>query len=167
MARVYRPAHGYRPLVFGPIGGLVAAALALVPLVGLTVVRGGTPTTALNAVGAWLVRWLQSADASALDGVYPDATAAGVLVFLLVGALVGALFAALLDRLPEDQPVSWGGLLGLGLWALTRGVIAPALDPVLARAVPSSVLLATDLVFGVLLGAWVYAGRVVRRASGI
>jgi hypothetical protein len=100
---------------------------------------------------------------SALEGFYWDATLGGGVAFVLVGVLVGALFAGVLDRLPEDHPLLWGALLGLGLWALTHWVIAPSLNPLITRALPDGVLLATDLVFGLALGAWIQAGREVRR----
>lgn len=163
MTQVYDPPHAFRPLAFGAVGGAVAAALALALLVLLTVAQGGVAPTVPNAVGAWLVRWLQTAEPSALDGVYIDATLGGGAVFLFVGALLGALFAALLERLPEDHPLVWGVALGVGLWLLTRWAVAPSLDPILTRAVPSAALLAVDLVFSLLLGGWVQAGRRVRQ----
>lgn len=163
MALIHRPARAYRPLAFGAVGGLVAAIPALVTLWSSSIYKGHEPSVALNAVGAWLVRWLQTADPSALDGYYWDATLGGAVVFVVVAAAVGSVFAGFLDRLPEDHPVAWGALLGLVLWALTIWAVGPAIDPVLTRTLSHGVLLLTDLVFGVVLGAWIHSGRAVRQ----
>jgi hypothetical protein len=155
---VYASPSAAGVLAYGAVGGALGAVGSLVVLAGEAARTGLGALTAPNAVGAWFVRWLQAAAPDALAAFHADATVGGALVHVAVGTLVGAVFAVVLDRLPEDNPVAWGGMLGLGLWALARWVV-PALDPVLGRVFSGAGLLTAHLVYGALLGAWVQAGR--------
>ncbi len=161
MTQVRIPPTAYRPLAYGAIGGFLAAILSLAVMIAATVYLEGTPQLALNVVGASVVWWLQTAVHSALDGVYWDATLGGAVLFVLLGTVLGAVFSGLLDRLPTDQPILWGLALGFVLWVVSRWALAPSLNSVAARALPTGVLLVTDLAFGALMGAWVHAGRQV------
>jgi hypothetical protein len=150
-------------LLQGAVGGLLAAAVYLAALCLGALLAGHRAVAGLNAVGAWLVRWLQDAAPQALDNFYPDATLGGLIMALVVGASLGALLAGMLVRLPEDQPVAWGGVAGLLSWAAARWSLLPAWDPVLLSAVDERALLAAHLLAGLALGAWLQVGR-TRRA---
>jgi hypothetical protein len=158
VTRVYPSPSAAGVLVYGAVGGGLGAAVSLAVLAADAARAGFGVLAAPNAVGAWLVRWLQTAAPGALAAFHVDATLGGALTHVAVGALVGAVFAVVLDRLPEDHPVAWGAMLGLGLWALARWTV-PALDPVLSHVVTGIGLLVAHLAYGVLLGAWVDAGR--------
>jgi hypothetical protein len=121
------------------------------------------PWMALNAVGAWLVRWLQFAAPDAYEHFYLDATLGGLVIGLAVGAVVGALFAGVLERLPQDHPLAWGIVGGLGLWAVTWWRVLPALDPAAVTHLTGGAWLAMSLTYGLLIGLWVSGERHVRR----
>jgi hypothetical protein len=163
VARIYHPPAAVDPLLVGGIAGGLAAAVAAAVLTGLHAV-GAEPLEPLNAIGAWAVRWLQTADRAALALFYADATLLGAAACLTVGATIGAVFAATLDRLPQDHPVAWGVLAALVLWAVTWWRILPALDPRFVQVVRSEHWLAALLVYGLFLGAWIHVDR--RAASG-
>jgi hypothetical protein len=159
MARSVPPPSAAGTACLGAVGGAFAGAAALAVLLGGTAVLGRPPLEAANAVGAWPVRWLQTAAPSSLGQLFLDATLGGPLLAWLVAILAGALVAVALDRLPEGEPLSWGVLIGLGLAALVRWVLAPALDPLLVRTVPTVVILAAGGVFGAVMGGWLAAAR--------
>lgn len=152
-------------LVSGAAGGLLASAAALLALVALAVTSGHSPVRPLNVIGAAFVRWLQDAAPQALDNVYADATLGGLALALAAGAGVGSLLALALDRLPEDQPFSWGLLTGLASAALLNGAprsgwgLGPSLNPLLAGEWGWRGLLVAGAAFGVVLGAWLHADR--------
>lgn len=156
-------------LVSGAVGGLLATAAALLALVALAVASGHAPIRPLNVIGAVVVRWLQEAAPQALDNVYADATLGGLLLALVTGAGVGGLLALALDRLPEDQPFSWGFLTGLAAAGLVYGAprsgwgLGPSLNPLLVSEWGWRGLLVAGAAFGAVLGAWLHADR---RASG-
>jgi hypothetical protein len=143
-------------LVASTAASWAAARLAEEPFGGLLVVP--------NAIGAWLVPWLQTAAADAYAHFYVDATVGGIAIALVVGAAVGALFSSVLDRLPQDHPVVWGALGGLMIWAFTWWRVLPALDPALVSMVERSVWLIFCLAYGHVLGVWVSGERVAGRA---
>ncbi len=183
-ARAYRPAVATPALVYGAIGGAIGGAIMLACLALAAGPLGRQPVAAANALGAWSVRWLQTAAPQALDDPYADATLGGIGLALVVGALLGAVFAGWLDRLPDDHPLAWGLVWGLGLWAIARWLVLPALDPVLLQAFDSRPILTLPealaqalgpsiaswldihalwlawLAYGLWLGLWVHAGRV-------
>ena len=157
-------------LVSGATGGLLAAAASLAALVALAGSSGRSLARPLNVVGAALVRWLQGAAPQALDGVYLDATWGGLALALVSGALVGSLLAMALDRLPEDQPFSWGLLTGLAAAALLNGSprsgwgLGPSLNPLLVTEWGWRGLLVAGAVFGAALGGWLHLDRRASRA---
>lgn len=157
MAQIVAPPTSTRTLLFGAMGGVMAALVALAALCGLAIVQGASVYRPLNAIGAWTVRWLQTADLAALDQFLSDATPAGIFFALVLGALVGAVFAALCRRV-SDAPVGLGLGAGLVMWAMCQWQLAPALDPVIQRAFKLEVLLGAFLVYGLVLGGWVQAG---------
>lgn len=160
MAVIVRPPDDAGTLALGAIGGAVAGATALCVLVAGTALGGREPAVAVNAVGAWAVRWLQTADPSALDNVYADATPIGILTAIVAGAAVGPPLAAWIARYPEDHPAAWGLMAGVGLWVTTRWVIGPSLDPVLVRpgaSVDAWTLAAAHVAFGLVIGLWMHA----------
>jgi hypothetical protein len=163
VARIYEPAASLDPLIVGAVAGLAGAAAGLAVLVALAA-TAGSAVVPVNAIGAWLVRWLQTADPSALTRLYPDATAAGVITAGGVGVVVGAFFAAVMNRLPQDHPVAWGVMMGLVIWVATWFKLLPALDPVMPRAVDRWYWLAALVVFGLITGAWIQSDRGVRRS---
>jgi len=147
------------------LGSLVAGHVALSPG-GLGALRAfdhrailAAALEPVNAVGAWLVRWLQVADPTALERPYTDATLAGVATVLVFGALAGAPIAAAGERFPDDAPLAWCTAAAAGLWVIARFAVVPAIDPVLARVVDGRLLLAAHIVFGLVLGAWVASAR--------
>jgi hypothetical protein len=141
----------------GAVGGTAAAAVSMIVLTALT--SQHAPAAAANAVGAVLVRWLQSAAPDALERVYADATAGGLLVTCLAGALTGAVFGALSERRGGLHPIALGLGVGVVCWAALKWAVAPALDPLMARTFDDRALLAACLVYGALIGFWVQAGR--------
>ncbi len=160
MALISRPADDAATLALGAIGGALAGGAALAVLVAGSVISGREPVVPANAIGAWLVRWLQSADPSALENMYADATITGVVSAIVLGAAVGAPLAAWIARYPDDHPVAWGLMAGIGLWALTRWVVAPGLDPILVRpgaAIGGWTLAAAHVAYGLFIGAWLNA----------
>ncbi|MCB9177383.1 MAG: hypothetical protein H6648_09505 [Caldilineae bacterium] len=159
MTRVDPAPSAVLEVLYGALGGLLAGAAYVAVLGTAAVAAGHSALAGANAIGAWLVRWLQSAAPQAFDNFYADASLGGALIALLAGASFGALLAGLLLRLPEDQPLAWGGLSGLVGWALARWSILPALDPALPQLLGGRALLAAHLLSGLLLGAWLQAGR--------
>ncbi len=149
----------------GAVGGLLAGAGALATIVALGLAQGQVWLRPVNVVGAVWIRWLQGAAPQALDNFYLDALLAGIGSTLLVGSLLGGLLALALERLPEDQPFSWGLLWGLMLALLLHGSRrsgwgpGQALNPLLATELGWRGLLAAGLVFGALLGAWLQVDR--------
>jgi hypothetical protein len=155
----------------GAVGGAVAGAVALGALAAGATWQGHHAVAGPNAIGAWLVRWLQIAAPDALEHFYWDASCGGAALVVLVGALGGALFALFVARLPEDHPIAWGVIAGAFGWAGVRWAVGPAIDPVLVRVFDWRVLLPAGLAYGIVLGAWVHLGRgvaarVVRRLEG-
>lgn len=161
MTRAYPVPSAGAAALGGAVGGAVAGAVAGVALSAGAVLAGHRAVAGVNAVGAWTVRWLQTADAEAIEHFYRDATLAGSAYILVAGAVIGVLFALCLARLPDDHPVAWGAILGVGAWVFVRAWLAPALDPALLRFFDWHVLLPTCLVYGVALGFWVQASRAV------
>lgn len=146
-------------MAYGAIGGILAA-LAWLGLLALWAgAEGRAGLLAANAAGATFVRWLQHAAPQAWENFYWDATLGGVLLVLALGLLGGALCAGFVERLPDDHPLAWGLVWGLATWAATRWLFAPSLDPVLLRAYSDWALLAACLAFGLVIGAWLQAGR--------
>lgn len=159
----------------GLAGGALAGLAALLALVAGNVALTPGATAALraldhevvrdaglvvlNSIGAWLVRWLQVADPSALVRPYADATLVGILTVVFFGALVGAVIAAAGERFPEDAPLVWTVMAAIGLWVVTRFAIVPALDPLLLRALDGRLVFAAHVVFGLALGVWLSAAR--------
>lgn len=165
MASTWLPAASARPLTFGAIGGAVAAWITLGAWMVLGAADGQAPLVPANAVGAWLVRWLQSAAPSALGNFYPDATIGGLLIVGLFGALAGAVLGAILARAPRDGPLLWGAAAGLGLWLLLRWAIVPGLDPVLGAVLGATGMALACIAWGLLVGLWHRAGRRVSQFS--
>lgn len=165
MAGHWSPAASSRPLVFGAIGGALAAWLTLIGGVVLLAASGQPPLALVNAAGAWLVRWLQTAAPSALGNFYPDASLGGLLLVGLFGALAGAVLGALLARLPQEGPVLWGLATGLGLWLLLHWAVVPGLDPLLDGLLGGAGLALACGMWGLLAGWWHRAGRLADRAS--
>lgn len=173
--RAVRPQRDAAVAGLGLAGGALAGLAALAMLVashvalapgGLAAVRAfdhrairAAALAPVNAVGAWLVRWLQVADPTALELPYVDALAAGVVTPVILGALAGAVIAAAGERFPDDAPLAWSAVAAVGLWIVARFAVAPALDPVLLRAVDGRALFAAHVAFGLALGAWVSAAR--------
>jgi hypothetical protein len=186
-ARPYAPPVATVAIVYGAVGGALGGGLMLGILALAAGSVGRQPPAAPNALGAWFVRWLQTAAPQALDGFYADATLGGIGLALVVGALLGAVFGGWIERLPDDHPLAWGLLWGLGLWAAARWLVAPALDPLLletfdtqsllpealASALGPTIaawlairaLLLALLAFGLWLGLWVHAGRLASLAA--
>jgi len=156
---------GLDSAALGLVGGGLAGAAALVVLVAIGLAQGQAWTRPVNTLGALWVRWLQSAAPQALDNAYLDALLAGIGTAIVAGALLGGLLALGLERLPEDQPISWGLLLGLVLALLLHGSpragwgLGPALHPLLAAELGWRGLLAAGLVYGGGLGAWLQVAR--------
>lgn len=174
-ARIARPHPAAAAAGLGFAGGalaglaaqlaLVAGSIALAPgaLAALRrldheAIRAAA-LTPVNAVGAWLVRWLQVADPTALHQPYADATLGGVLTAVVLGALGGALVAVAGERFPEDAPLAWCLAASLLAWAAARAALVPALDPLLLRVVDGRLLLAAFAVYGAVLAAWTSAAR--------
>ena len=160
MALITRPADDAATMAIGAIGGALAGAVGLGVLVAGSMIAGREPIVAANAIGAWLVRWLQTADPSALDNVYADASIAGIASAILFGAAIGAPLAAWIARYPDDHPIAWGAMAGIGLWALTRWILGPALDPILVRpdaAISGWTLAAGHVAYGLFIGVWLDA----------
>jgi hypothetical protein len=147
------------PVLYGAVGGAIVGLVSLAVLAAAAVLSDLQVVVAPNAIGAWAIRWLQTAAPDAIETFHPDATLGGIALSALCGALAGAVFAALMVRLPDDHPAVWGALLGALCWAATRYVVAPALDPLLLRVFDVTALLPAFLVFGLLAGAWVQLGR--------
>jgi hypothetical protein len=158
VARIYSAPASYGPLVVGGLAGGTAAALATAVLVALHAVSG-TALAPLNAIGGLAVRWLQTADRSALELFYVDATLIGVATCLAAGAALGAAFGAALDRLPKDQPIAWGVVAALAIFAATWWRILPTLDPLVPRVIRAEHWLVSLLVYGLCLGWWVHVDR--------
>jgi hypothetical protein len=167
VARVFAPATSGRPLLFGAVGGSVAGAAALAVGMLAAALNGHAPLAEVNAVGAWFVRWLQTADWAALNNFYADATVGGAAIALLLGALGGAVFGGALERLSDDSPVAWGLVSAAVIWAAARWVVLPALDPALGHSVGALGLAAMCVTYGLVLGFWQRAGRAVRGAAGL
>lgn len=165
MAQAWSPAASTRPLIFGAMGGAIAAWLTLAACMVLGAAAGQAPLAPVNATGAWLVRWLQTAAPSALANFYPDATIGGLLIVGLFGALAGALLGALLARAPQAGPVLAGLSAGLGLWLLLRWVILPGVNPVLGTFLGTVGLALACAAWGLLAGLWHRAGRRAARQS--
>jgi hypothetical protein len=152
-------------LASGAVGGLIAAVAALLALVALSGASGRSLVRPLNVVGAALVRWLQRSAPQALDKVYLDATIGGLILAMVAGAVAGALLAMALDRLPEDQPLSWGLLTGLVAAALLNGSprsgwgLGPSLNPLLVTEWGWRGLLVAGGIFGAVLGVWLHLDR--------
>ena len=160
MALIARPADDASTMAIGAFGGALAGVVALIVLVVGAMLNGLEPISAPNAIGAWLVRWLQTADSTALENIYADATIAGVLSAVVFGGAVGAPLASWIAKYPDDHPVAWGLMAGLGLWALTRWVVGPALDPILVgpgAVVSGWTLVAAHLAYGLFVGGWLHA----------
>lgn len=138
------------------MGGTLAGGLALATLTLAMISEGRATPAALNVMGAWAVRWLQTASPSALDGWYVDAALSGLAAVLGGGALLGAILAAWLVRIPEDHPLAWGILYALGLWAVLHGYVIPALNPLAEREFSTWVGVGC-LVYGWALGSWLNA----------
>lgn len=162
MGRTYATRSSAGPMFYGGVGGALAALVAAAVLAVAAAISGQPASTALNAVGAWVVRWLQLSAPDALEGFYYDATLGGAAIVVLIGALAGAVLGGLLARFPNDQPLAWGIMSGAVVWAVVTWVVAPTLDPVLARAVDGKVLFASCLTYGVLVGVWMRVGRRAR-----
>lgn len=173
--RAARPHDDAAMAALGLAGGALAGLAALAALVvGNVALTPGAPQAlraldhevvrdaaleAVNSIGAWLVRWLQVADPSALVRPYADATLGGLVTVVLFGALLGALLAAAGERFPEDAPLVWTVLASIGLWLATRFVVAPALDPLLLRTLDGRLVFVAHVVFGLVLGGWLSASR--------
>ncbi len=162
MPMIFRPRFTIGSFVSGGVGGAVAAGIAIAILTVVHTARGGSTLVPLNAIGAWLVRWLQQAGPDAFTHFYADATLSGVAIAVVVGGTVGALFASLLDRLPQDHPVGWGLMAGLVLWVVTWWRVLPALDPAFVAHLEREAWLVACLTYGGLLGAWVHGDRWAR-----
>jgi len=166
MAQVVVPASSARPLLYGAVGGLGAAAVALVVAGAAVGAQGRPPVAVANGVGAWFVRWLQTAAPSALDNFYLDATLGGLGIALGLGVVGGAALAGITGRLSEDSPLAWGLAAGFGFWLVAQWALVPALDPVLGRVLPSPGLALACLAYGLTLGWWLRAGRPVVGSGG-
>jgi len=160
---IHTPSTAVWPLLFGAAGGSLGGAIGLGVLAVAASLDGRQPWAAPNAVGAWFVRWLQSAAPPAMDSFYWDASLGGILLAAGVGALAGAVFAGVVEGLPDDHPVAWGLITGAAAWAATRWLVAPALDPALIEAFDSRALLAAHLAAGLFIGLWVLEGRTLAR----
>lgn len=146
-------------MAYAATGGLLGGLLALAVLAAAAAL-GGTPAVAApNAIGAWLVRWLQAAAPDALESFYYDATLLGIASAMVFGIAAAAVFGGIMVRLPEDHPAAWGLLLGAACWAVTRFALAPALDPLVLRVFDWRALLPAFLAFGLFVGLWVQTGR--------
>jgi hypothetical protein len=165
MARIYAPASSLGPLVSGAVGGLVAGGLAAVALAAASIVRGAPAVEPINALGAWLVRWLQTAGPDAFRHTYPDATPGGVATILVVSTALGAAFGALMNRLPQDHPVAWGLMTAGLLWVASWEAVLPALDPVAKQVLEPAQWLAGMAAYGLALGLWVHGDRTLREAE--
>lgn len=165
MARAYVAKPTVGPMFYGAVGGMVSGLFALVVMTAVEALTGGSGFESSNALGAFLVRWLQVSDPDALPRFYPDATLGGIALTVMVGGLVGAMLAGLLARFPEDQPLAWGAIAGAVLWAALWWGIGPALSPVLVRTIDWRVMLATCVTYGLILGWWMRYGRL--RAAAV
>ncbi len=164
--RVSAPPTAGPAMLHGLLGGAAAGVGFVGALALVAAWRGHAPVAAPNAIGATVVRWLQAAAPQALDNPYPDATLAGIAIAIALGAAIGALFGGMLERLPEDHPAAWGALLGLATWAVAAWGVVPALDPVAGRAFEPRHLLAAHLTYGMIVGSWVHAGRLIAASPG-
>lgn len=156
---VSAPPSAGQAMAIGMLGGALGGLGYVLALAGAAAWQDRPPVVAANALGAAVVRWLQTAAPQALENFYWDATLIGVGLAVVFGAGVGAVFGGAIERLPEDHPVAWGVVLGLATWAVVVWGIAPALDPVVGQAFAARLLLPAHLVFGVILGNWVHAAR--------
>jgi hypothetical protein len=146
-----------RAQAYGALGGTAAAALALLVAAGAVTLAGRAPVAAANALGAWWVRWLQGAEPQALDSIYPDATAVGLLLALAAGALAGAVAGGVWARWPLIATWAWMlGAAGLAWLAL------PALSPAAERLFSAGGLALLGALWGLGLGLWLRAGRAGR-----
>jgi hypothetical protein len=159
LAAVLTPATTARANAFGALGGALAglAWLAVATLLAVAV-AGQAPLAVANAVGAWLVRWLQTAAPPALAGFYPDATLGGLALVLAVGALGGALLAGLVLRLDHEGPLAWALVGAVAAWLLLRWALG-AVDPLLLRVLGSAGLAAGCAAWALVSAAWLAAGR--------
>ncbi len=153
----FAPRHEGPWLLRGALGGALGGLTGLLAASVTHVVLGGEALVASNALGATVVRWLQIGQTQAFDNFYPDATLGGVLLALIAGALVGAPLGALVARFPDDHPAAWGFVCGIALWAITRWVLAPALDPASLRVLGGWPFAAGHLAFGLSTGMWLGA----------
>ena len=165
MTRAYPVPSPGATALGGAVGGAVGGAAALVVLSVGGLLAGHRAVAGANAVGAWLVRWLQSAAPDAIEHFYWDATLGGVVVAVAAAGLLGAVFALVLARLPHDHPLAWGVLVAVVAWFALRSAVGPALDPVLVRVFDWRVLLPACMAYGLVVGGWVHLGR--RTAAGV
>ena len=170
MARIYPAPSAAGAMLTGAVGGIMGAVAGLLVLVAVAIWGSETGWAALsppvaeavaplNAIGAWLIRWLQTADTAALLVPQVDAVALGIALPLLLGSLIAAAFAGLMDRLPDDHPVAWGVMLSVVLFVLTWWFLIPVLDPVLARVVSAAQWFVAVLAYGLTVGLWTQADR--------
>jgi hypothetical protein len=163
-SRVLAPSASLRPLAAGAVGGALASLLSLAVALVLAAAQGQPPLAVPNAVGAWLVRWLQTAAPSALENFYPDATLGGLLLVVAGGGTAGAFVAAAAGHGPRRSGLALGLAAALLAWALLALAVAPALDAVLGAVLGPWGLAGTAAAWGLGM-AWWLGG--LRRAGGL
>ncbi len=139
MARTYDPPTPLLPLAIAAGNGALAAWGALLCLSAFATLGGGSPWVPANALGAWFVRWLQTADPTATTRFYADATLGGILLSGVAGALGGMFWWACLTHWRGARPLVLAVLLALVGLGLVRRIVAPALDPLMLRDLPGLV----------------------------
>lgn len=172
MAKVYDPLSNGLGVAAALVGGGLGGAVTLGVLALVATVRGGTPWVPVNALGAWLIRWLHTTDTLAVRGFYADAAVAGCLTAVASGGLLAALLAIVLRRTSLLGPQTGGVLAGLLAAVAGCWLLAPAVNPLLTddlpglafraaaephwpgRVVQSLAWLAAGLLYGGLVGWW-------------
>lgn len=159
VVEVHVPPRALGTLLYDALGGAAAALGALAVMAAASVLGGGALAAGPNAIGAWMVRWLQSAAPDAVHRAYWDATVGGIVTSAVAGGVVGALFGATTSRWRAGNLPLVGVAVGLACWSVVRWVVAPALDPLLVRVFDWRALLLAGVAFGALLGFWARIGR--------
>ncbi len=136
MARAYESPLAVLPLLLAAANGALAGLVALGGLAAFASLQGGSPWVPANALGAWLVRWLQNADPSATVGFYYDATLGGIMLAAGGGAVGGLVWWALLVRWRGLSPLVAALLVAVLRFAAVRWIVAPVLNPLLVSDLP-------------------------------
>lgn len=147
------PAMVY-PYSAGIYGGLLGG-LAMIPTaIAYGLISGRGIWYPVNLIAATFFRSWQQASPEQLAQFGGTGLIVGLAIHFVMSAGLGLLFAVLLPTLP-GRPLYWALLVGPILWfgAVYAGL--PLLNPVMARQVDLPSFALANLLYSLILGAWV------------